>query len=149
MNTKKVLAILGVILIIIQAVSYFGMSRMYVGLYPDALDMIQSPYVPDSDLNVKKAMFAINAGFDRFMSGFGDLTYPLDEYRVMTAEQITSVMIRESLNCRSGGSSGLAIYDTILTVSYYFTGIVGVALLIGSAKVKEQAASETESEDET
>lgn len=137
MKTKKLLVILGVILIILQCVSYYGVERMYVGLYPDGFDLLHAQYIKHSDLNFEKATFAITAGFDRFISGFEDLTYPKDEYRVMTAEQITSAMIRESLGCSSGGSVGLSIYDVILSISFYFTGIIGVVLLIVSTKVKE------------
>lgn len=137
MNTKKMLVFLGVALIVIQLLSYSGMAKMYVGLYPDFDDLLYPTYVKDSDFNAEKAMFAVGAGFDRFMSGFEDLTYGDDEYRVMTANQITSAMIRESLNCSSGGSLGLTVYDTILTISYCCTGIIGAILLFVSTKVKE------------
>ena len=137
MNNKKMLVFLGVVLIVIQLLSYSGMSKMYVGLYPDFDDLLYPTYVKDSELNAEKAMFAVSAGFDRFVSGFEDITYGDDEYRVMTATQITSAMVRESLNCRSGGSFGLTIYDTILTISYWCVGIIGAILLFVSTKVKE------------
>lgn len=138
MKDTKVLTILGVILIVIQLVSFVGMSRMYVGLYPDGDDLLY-PTILDSgkSLTAEKAQFAIEAGIDRFKSGFEDLTYSEDEYRVMTAKQMTSAMIRESLDCSHGGSFGLTVYDTILTISFYFTGIVGVAILFVSLKIKE------------
>jgi hypothetical protein len=110
---------------------------MYVGLYPDNDDLLYPTYVEDSDMNLKKAMFAIDAGIDRFKSGFGDLAYGKDDYRIMTAKQMTSAMVRESLNCRYGGSFGLTVYDTILTISYCCTGIIGVILLVVSRKVNE------------
>lgn len=131
MQTKKALAIIGTVLIVIQLLSFVGMSRMYVGLYPDRYDLLY-PTILDSgkSLNAKKLLFAIEAGVDRFKSGFEDLTHSKDEYRVMTATQMTSAMIRESLDCSYGGSTGLTIYDIVLTISYCITGIIGVFLLI-------------------
>lgn len=135
---KRILAITGIIFIVIQVISFVGMSRMYVGLFPDSDDLLYPSYVNyDSALNIKKALFAVNAGIDRFQSGFEDLFYEDDDYRIMTATQMTSAMIRESLNCSSAGSFELTIYDTILTISYCFTGILGAILLVVSTKVKE------------
>ena len=143
MQKKKIIAILGIVLVVIQLVSFAGMSKMYVGLYPDSGDLIYPIYrIEESSLNIKKAMFAIEAGFDRFMSSFEDLTYGEYDYRVMTAEQITSVMIRESLNCSSGGSVGLFVYDTILTIAYAFPGILGAILIFVSSKIKKQEGGE-------
>lgn len=111
---------------------------MYVGLFPNMDDLLYPSYTnDDSGLNIKKALFAINAGIDRFQSGFEDLLYSDDEYRIMTSTQIASAIIRESLNCSFGGSLGLTIYDIILTISYCFTGILGAILLIASNLVNE------------
>lgn len=135
---KRILAVTGIIFILIQVISFVGMSKMYVGLYPDMDDLLYPSYIrDDSGLNIKKALFAINVGIDRFQSGFEDLRYNDDEYRVMTSTQMASAMIRESLNCSSGGSLGLTIYDIILTISYCSTGILGAILLIASNRVKE------------
>lgn len=141
---KKTLIIIGVILLILQAVSFVGMSSMYVGLFPDGDDLIYPTNVRKSDLDTQKAMFAVEAGFDRFLSGFGDLTYGTDKYRVMTPTQITSAMIRESLNCSSGGSSGLTTYDLILATSYNTVGIIGIILLLASAMIKTKRRSTNE-----
>lgn len=131
MNTKKVLIVLGVVLLIVQALSCFGMSRMYVGLYPDYDDLLYPVFSQErSNLNSNKILFAVEAGFDRFMSGFGDISFDVSEYRDMSAKQITSAMIRESLGCSDGGSSDLKIYDTILALSYYFWGIIGGVFLV-------------------
>ena len=138
MTNKKVLAMLGIVLVLIQLVSFLGMSRMYVGLYPDRDDLLYPTVIKsEQSLNSEKLLFAIEAGVDRFKSGFGDLTYSEDEYRVMTVTQMTSAMIRESLDCNHGGSTGLTLYDTILTISYWLTGIIGLILLLVSSIVKK------------
>lgn len=130
MGTKKPLTILGVILIIIQIVSFIGMSNVRVGLYPDNDDLAHPSYnIDNSGLNLKKALFAIEAGIDRFKSSFEDLTYGEYTYRVMTSTQMASAMVRESLGCSEGGSIGLAIYDTILTISYLIVGLLGIGIM--------------------
>lgn len=135
---KRVLVLIGIILIIAQAVSFWGMSRMFVGLYPDNYDLLYPSFSTESSgLNIKKTLFAVNAGLDRFKSGFADLAYSKDDYRTMTAVQITSAMIRESLNCNSGGSFGLRIYDGMLTISYCLPGILGAILLVVASKSEE------------
>lgn len=143
-KSKKVLIIIGIILIILQTVSFVGMSTMYVGLFPKGEDLLYPTRVNESDFDAQKAMFAIEAGFDRFLSGFEDLTYGTDKYRIMTPTQITSAMIRESLNCSSGGSSGLTTYDLILATSYNFTGIIGIVLLLVSSRIKNNRRSTNE-----
>ena len=142
-NVKKTLIIFSVCLLVVQALSFGGMSKMYVGLYPDKGDLLYPTYVRrDSDLNIKKALFAIEAGTDRFLTSFEDLTYDKYDYRFMTAKQMTSAMIRESLNCSSGGSVGLFIYDAILTATYAFPGILGAILMFVSFKIKKQEDGE-------
>ena len=136
MKLKRLLTIIGIILIFIQIVSFIGMSKVYVGLYPDNDDLLYSTYSRKSDLTIKKALFAVEAGFDRFQSSFIDLTGN-DKYRVLTATQMTSAMVRESLGCSDGGSLGLTLYDAILTVSYLFTGLLGIGLLVTSRVVRE------------
>ena len=129
-SCKKILFILGIILIIIQAVSFIGMSRVYVGLYPDGNDLLfPGQYSNDSGLNIKKVIFAVEAGADRFRSSFGDLISGPDKYRPMTATQVASAMVRESLGCSQDGSVGLVVYDTILFISYSAVGIIGAILL--------------------
>lgn len=138
MSKKALLIVLGIVLILVQIVSWAGMSKMYVGLYPDDDDMLYpTSYVEESNLNITKALFAISAGVDRFKSGFEDLSYGEYDYRVMTSTQMTSAMIRESLGCSNGGGVDLFVYDTILTISFFFTGLLGIGLLIASSKCKE------------
>ena len=127
MKEKKVMLYIGVLLIIIQALSYIGMSRMRVGLYPDAGDLPYPQIINGSGLNFKKALFAVSAGVDRFNSGFEDLTFAKEDYRVMSATQMASAMNRESMSFSNG--IGLFVYDTILTISYWFTGIAGSVLV--------------------
>ncbi len=130
-NTKIFLIIIGVILILIQIINYCGVSRMHTGLYPDNNDLLYPNYfIEKSGLNVKKVLFAFQAGFDRFATGFEDLTFPEDEYRIINSTQYTSAFIRESLGCSSGGSIGLNVYDLFLLLSYCSFGIIGFVLLI-------------------
>lgn len=135
---NKAFIVIAVLLIVVQLVSFCGMSRMYVGLYPDGDDLLYPSYTSRSGLNIKKALYAITAGFDRFETGFTDLTYG-DEFRVMTAEQMASAMVRDSLGAGSNKTFGLFIYDAILTISYWFVGIVGATLLVISLAVKRKA----------
>lgn len=135
MDKKKVLIILGVILIVLQLASIYGVSRMYVGLFPDKnSDIFQSNSDEDRfSINVKAASFALEAGFDRFKSGFEDITFPKDEYRDMSVTQRISARLREAYGCSDGGSIDLIIYDFLLIVSFSFVGLVGIALLIAAA----------------
>lgn len=131
-NHKNTLIVIGIILVIVQIVGFIGMSRMYVGLYPTA-KMVSSYYRPsknNSNLTIAKMFFAIQAGLDRFESSFEDLTFPEDEYRSVTVTQMVSSEIREDLGCSKGGSFGLFIYDTILTIAYCFMGILGVVMFV-------------------
>ena len=137
MSGKRLLNVIGVILVVLQLISYYGMSKTYVGLYPSD-DCLYFSYVEESDLTIGKALFAIRAGVDRFGSGFGDLTHSDDIYRVPTDTQYASAMVRESLGRSSGGSGGLLVYDTILTISYCSSGILGIALMIISASSKKE-----------
>lgn len=127
---KKALLVLGILLIVIQILSIIGVSRMRVGLYPDGYDLLYPSYSSERlELTPKMVSLAIEAGADRFKSSFEDLTYEKDEYRIMSATQMLSAMVRDSLGGNKGGTFGLFIYDVILTVSYCFTGLLGVGLL--------------------
>ena len=135
MSNKKVIIVIAILLLILQGIGFYGLSKSMVGLYPDQLDVqVSRTYVFTSPLTAKKLMHSVSAGFDRFKTSFGDLTLKKYEYRTPTETQYASIQIRESLGCASGGSGGLFLYDAGLTISYCFTGIVGVVLLILSAK---------------
>ena len=136
-TTKTILLILGFALIFVQILGFMGMSRVNVGLYPSAESLSSTYSSSRSDLNIKKILFAVEAGTDRFASSLEDITFPEDEYRVATAEQYTSAYVRESLGCSDGGSFGLMIYDTVLTISYCFVGILGLCLLL-AGKILER-----------
>ena len=116
MSNKKLLYFLGTALIVSQALSLIGMLRMYVGLYPDDKDVLSFPYMSmlgAGGITIRKLLFAISAGIERFFTGLEDLFYDKYEYRAMTSTQITSAMIRYSLKWELGGI-GLFIYDAIL-----------------------------------
>ena len=131
MKKSSFLMIIGVILIIIQAINWAGVKRMYVGLFPDKDISLYYSNVAESNLNLKKTVFAFTAGFDRYISGFEDLTFPEDEYRVPTATQYASAIVRESLGCSEPSPDfGLYIYDICVFIGYAFFGLIGLALFI-------------------
>ena len=150
-NSNLILVVIGIILILIQIINYCGVSRMYTGLFPDNEHMLYPNYsISESNLNIKEVFFAFEAGWDRFASGFEDLTFPEDEWRVNTATQIASAYVRESLGCSDGGSFGLIVYDFFVLISYCTVGIIGVVLLIlagkmGKTKTENPQSSSTSS----
>ena len=136
MSNKKLLYFFATMLIVAQALSLIGMLRMDVGLYPDDTDVFSFPYISllgSGGLTIRKLLFAVSAGFDRFCTGFQDLFFDRYEYRVMTSTQITSAMIRYSLRWELG----LILYDIILTISYFLPGIVGVVSMCIAPKIKD------------
>lgn len=142
LSVHGILSFVGLALVIIQIASFIGMSRAPVGLYPSKDDFFYSyniSRVEETELNGKMLLFAVTAGSDRFKTSFKDYSYDEDEYWSMSSTQMTSAMIRESLGCGKDGSTDLIIYDTVLTASYYFLGVVGIVLLIlsGVSRVKE------------
>lgn len=136
-QTKAILIVLSLVLIVVQVLGFIGMSRVRVGLYPDSESGLVHISSSKSDLTIKMVLFAVEAGTDRFASSLEDLTFPDGKYRGLTAEQYASAMIRESLGCSDGGSFGLIVYDTVLTISYCFVGILGFLLLF-SDKIWER-----------
>ena len=131
MSNKKMAFTFGVMLIVAQLISLIGMLRMDVGLYPDDMDVLYFPYMGMlgyGGITLRKLLYAIPAGLNRFFTGFGDLLFDKSSYRVMSPIQITSAMIRYSLEYELGGL-GLIIYDVVLTVSYFAPGISGYMLL--------------------
>lgn len=96
-SLKIIFIIIGLLLALLQFINFCGVSRMDTGLFPNNDHLLYPTYsIERTELNVKMVFFAFSAGFDRFGSGFEDLTYPEDEYRVNSSTQITSALIRES-----------------------------------------------------
>ena len=137
MKLRTFVVIFGVILILVQAIAFIGMNRMYVGLYPDLLDTYSPNFFYTRDVNIfSDLMFAVNAGYERFMTSFSDLTFDIEnEYRLMSPTQIASAYIRDSLKYEPVPNF-LFMYDTVLTISYCFTGIIGCILLLITPKIK-------------
>ena len=139
MSQRRSFFILGTILIVVQLLSLIGMLRMDVGLYPDDTDVLSFPYMSllgSGGLTIRKLLFAVSAGLDRFCTGFQDLFFDRYEYRVMTSTQITSAMIRYSLRWELS-SFGLILYDIILTISYFLPGIAGIISICIAPKIKD------------
>lgn len=139
---KKVCAIFGIILILIQAIAYYGMLGEFTGLFPDMEDVWDhsSSYVPPLDsgkITISKFLFGFTAGIDRFKTSFSDLIHEKYDYRPMSAEQFTSALFRESFGCSDGGSVDLVLYDAALTVSYFIVGILGVFFVILSIRMRD------------
>ena len=133
-NNKKPLAIMGLILIIVQLLSIIGLSRSHIDLYLDNNDLWYPNYSSiEPGLSVPKIVSAVEAGIDRLDTSFEDLLRKSGEYRTMTAAEITTARVRESLNCSDGGSFGLIVYDIVLTFSYCSIGIVGIILVLLSS----------------
>ena len=143
MKLKTFVMILGVVMILIQALAFIGMNRMYVGLYPEMEDVWNSNYFYSDSVPVeKKLLFAFTAGFERFMTSFSDLTFDIEnEYRNTSPTQYMSTHFRYSLRYNDPvipmPFNYLGLYDAILTFSYCIVGITGFALLIISPKIKQ------------
>ena len=139
MLNRRLFFFLGTMLIVAQLLSLIGMLRMDVGLYPDDTDVFSFPYVSllgSGGLTIRKLLFAVSAGLDRFFTGFQDLFFDRYAYRVMTSTQITSAMIRYSLRWELSGL-GLILYDIFLTISYFLPGIAGIVSICIAPKIKD------------
>ena len=133
-SKEKMFAIIGIILIIIQIIAYYGMSGEFIGLYPDWEDILNYTllgYIPVESMKINASSFAfgLKAGFERFIDSFSDLAYSKVEYRPMTTTQITSYILRKSFGCDDGGSIDLVLYDSALAVSYFSVGIIGLIFI--------------------
>lgn len=139
---KKVCAIFGISLILIQAIAFYGMSGEFTGLYPDMEDIWDhsSSYVSPPEpakITIVKFFFGLTAGADRFTTSFIDLLHDKYEYRPMSSKQITSALMRESFGCYDGGSVDLILYDSALTISYSIVGIIGLFFVVLSIKMRD------------
>ncbi len=57
-NSNLILVVIGIILILVQIINYCGVSRMYIGLFPDNEHLLYPNYsIVESGLNVKKVFF--------------------------------------------------------------------------------------------
>ncbi len=129
-NISFTLAVIGIVLIAIQIINYFGVARVYTGLFPDNNSLLYPNYaIEKTNINIREILFAFQVGIDRFASGFVDL-FIKDIWRTNSSIQIASAYVRESLGCSDGGSFGLFIYDFLVVLSYCTVGIIGVVLLV-------------------
>lgn len=135
MKLRTFVLLLGIILIFVQAIAFLGMSRVPVGLYPDMSDVWSPNYFYRDSVPVeRKLLFAFNAGFERFITSFSDLTFDIqNDIRNTTPTQYTSTFFRYSLRYDYFAD----VYDAILTFSYCITGITGLFLIIISPKIKQ------------
>lgn len=132
------LHIIGVILIIVQVISFIGLSHGY-SLYPKYTPYYHTP-VERSELTFGMILVAAQAGFDRFELGISDLIAGDESanYHPGSATQMMSSSIREALGSQEDGSFGLFVYDTILTVFYCVVGIMGFVLMLIGTKIKRK-----------
>ncbi len=144
---KNIKFIIGVILILVQLVSFIGMRNAQTGLYLDREDLLYGYSVNGEDSHLTAGMLgnAFRIGFGRFFSSFGDFSSDdYYHYEPLSTAQITSVMIREGLGCSKSGGVGLFVYDAVLTISYGFVGIIGIGLIVCSLLKREENDDEYE-----
>lgn len=139
MKYRAILAVFGIFFIILQILAFIGISRSYDSLYSCKTTLFVYTETKNTHLTFKQATFAITAGSDRFWSSIQDLQRSEDEYIPPSANHYASMYIREDLGCCAGGSFGLFIYDVILTISFCFSGIIGIALLLCAGLLKRKS----------
>lgn len=134
---KNILTILGAVLIIIQLISILSVSCATAGLYPGHEHLKQDGYLYDyhpTDFKIEVAPIALSAGFERFVSSFGEIFAINDDGKLLSETQHKSAVNRGALY----HGSGLYIYDLILTISYSIVGIVGLGLLVAGIIVERR-----------
>lgn len=138
-SNKNILIIIGVILIVLQVLSLFGLSNSDYGLYPDNSIFLSPGYSSDAEsgLSFRMVLHAMSSGIERFTDSFGTLS-DSDEYTPPSSTQMTSAMIREGLGCNDGGGFGLIVYDTVATIFYLLAGIIGIILVIVGIRAKRK-----------
>lgn len=136
-SKKNILTILGAVLIIIQLISILSVSCSVVGLYPEHDHLVQDGYLYDyrpTDFRIEMVPIALSAGFEKFVSSFGEIFAVNDDGNLLSDTQHKSAVNRGALY----HGSGLYIYDLILTISYSIVGIVGLGLLVAGFIVERR-----------
>lgn len=134
---KEFLAVIGILLIVLQIVCFIGLANDYDGLYLCKDHTVALFWgTSASDLTLQMAFFAFTYGFESIGSSIQWCFRGAEDFAPLSANQYTSLMIRESLGCCDGGSVGLLIYDVLTTITFLTPAIAGILILILSYKVK-------------
>lgn len=137
MKNGKIRIVVGWILLLLQVVSWFGLSSANMKLWNDADDTFQ--YIPSSssNLNFAEWCFAFEIGNEKFTSSFTNMFTNEDEYISLTSNEYASIYIRESLGARDENYNfSLFLFDFNLLIGYMFYGILGLLLLVFGYKAK-------------
>ncbi len=139
MKKKTVLIIIGMILIGLQILSIMGRNKFNTKLFDDS-SIFSIPYISlkESGLNFSKWLFGFEAGADKFTTSLSDLFSEEEYWRPGTTDEMTSVMIRESLGSNSDNPSiALFLYDANISIAYWACGVLGIILVVCGLRTKE------------
>ncbi len=141
---RNKLTIIGAVLIIIQLISILSVSCSVTGLYPGHEHLKQDGYLYDfslkDDFEPYMIPIAMNAGFEKFVSSFGEIFTVNSSGKILSPVQHRSAVYRSALyySGKFNDLTGIYKYDLILTVSYSLVGIVGLGLLIAGIIVERR-----------
>lgn len=137
MKNGKIRIVVGWILVLLQVVSWFGLSSANMKLWNDADDTYQYISSSSSDLNFAEWCFAFEIGNEKFTSSFTNMFAIEDEYIPLTPNEYASIYIRESLGARDENYSfSLFLFDFNIFIGYMFYGVLGLLLLVFGYKAK-------------
>lgn len=145
-NRSK-LTIIGAIMIIIQLISIISVSFSVAGLYPGHDHLMQDGYLVDympADFEPYMIPIAMNAGFEKFISSFGEIFTINGAGKILSPAQHRSAIFREALNYGSWlrNHYGLVVYDLIVTITYSIVGLAGLGLFIAGIIVERKKQRE-------
>ena len=83
---------------------------------------------------------AMNAGFEKFISSFGEIFTINGSGKILSAAQFNSAGCRGALiyGTKGGNQSGLFLYDLIVTFTYSIVGLTGLGLLIAGILIERK-----------
>lgn len=137
MKNGKIRIVFGWILVVLQVVSWFGLSSANMKLWNDADDTYQYISSSSSSLNFAEWCCAFEIGNEKFINSFDNMFAKEDEYIPLTSNEFLSIYIRESLGARDENFSfSLLLFDFNILIGYMFYGILGLFLLIFGYKAK-------------
>ena len=140
---RSKLTIIGAIMIIIQLISIISVSFSVAGLYPGHDHLVQDGYYIDynsADFKPYMIPIAMNAGFEKFISSFGEIFTINGSGKILSAAQFNSAGFRGALmyGTKGGNQAGLFLYDLILTFTYSIVGLTGLGLLIAGILIERK-----------
>ena len=137
MKNGKIRIVAGWILVILQVVSLFGLDSSNMKLWNDGNDKYPPIYSSRSSLNFVEWCCAFEIGNEKFTNSFDHMFAKEGEYIPLTAHEILSIHIRESLGAGDENFSfSLLLFDFNILIGYMFYGILGLLLLVFGYKAK-------------